>query len=63
MFEGKFPSTSPGGGLFNEGFFCVTGFGGLYLEFYSILIAQRKVNSCLKPALAQLDALIFNHAL
>jgi len=39
VFEGNFPSTSPprgGGGYlegrFNEGFFCVTGLGGLYLE-------------------------------
>ena len=40
VFEGNFPSTSPGGGggglylegRFNRGFFCVTGLGGLYLE-------------------------------
>ena len=41
VFEGNFPSTSPprgGGGvlyldgLFNGGFFCVTGLGSLYLE-------------------------------
>ena len=73
VFEGKFPSTSPGGSLylegrFNEGFFVLPVWGaytwrGLFLEFYGILIAQRKVNSCLKPALAQLAALIFNYAL
>ena len=37
VFEGNFPSTSPGGGLylegrFNGGFFCVTCLGGSYLE-------------------------------
>ena len=57
-----------GGGLFNKEFFASLVWGayiwrGLFLEFYGILIAQRKVNSCLKPALAQLAALIFNHAL
>ena len=31
VFEGNFPSTSKEG-QFNEGFFCVTGLGGLYLE-------------------------------
>ena len=37
VFEGNFPSTSPRGayiwrGDLMEGFFCVTGLGGLYLE-------------------------------
>ena len=37
VFEGNFPSTSPRGtyiwrGDLTEGFFCVTGLGGLYLE-------------------------------
>ena len=32
VFEGNFPSTSPRGGLYLEGRFCVTGLGGLYLE-------------------------------
>ena len=78
VFEGNFPSTSPRGayiwrGDLTEGFlryrFGGLIFGraytwrGLFLEFYGILIAQRKVNSCLKPALAQLAALIFNYAL
>ena len=37
VFEGNFPGTSPRGayiwrGDLMEGFFCVTGLGGLYLE-------------------------------
>ena len=37
VFEGNFPSTSPRGayiwrGDLTEGFFCVTGLGGLHLE-------------------------------
>ena len=37
IFEGNFPSTRPQGayiwrGDLTEGFFCVTGLGGLYLE-------------------------------
>ena len=31
VFEGNFPSTSPRGAS-TEGFFCVTGLAGLYLE-------------------------------
>ena len=47
VFESNFPSTSPppgGGGeglylegRFNGGFFCVTGLGGLFSEFYGML--------------------------
>ena len=32
VFEGNFPSTSKEG-QFNGGFFCVTGLGGLYLDW------------------------------
>ena len=75
-FPSTSPRGWGGGGYLTKGFlrfffFAVWGVNfrgaytwrGLFWEFYSTLIAQRKVNSCLKPALAQLAALIFNHAL